>query len=208
MSVAARVAQPLLSEAVGRRAERPVSPLFLERWSPRAFTDAPIPEETLLNIFEAARWAPSAYNAQPWRFVYARRGAAAWNDFVNVLLPFNQAWAKSAAALVVVLSNPSFTLPGTTEPTTLASASFDAGAAWASFSYQAHEFGWATHAMGGFSLEAAQRLVKAPVDYRVEAVVAIGKRGNPEALPETLRERERPSQRRPIGETVFVGALT
>ena len=207
MSVAVLEAQPLLSEAAGRRAERPVSPLFLERWSPRAFADETIPEETLLNIFEAARWAPSAYNAQPWRFVYARRGSAAWNDFLNALLPFNQIWARSAAALVIVLSDPAFTPPGKSESTTLASASFDAGAAWASFALQAHEFGWATHAMGGFDPEAARRVVKAPAQYRVEAVVAIGKRGEPDSLPELLRAREAPTQRRPIGETVFDGAL-
>ena len=115
--------------------------------------------------------------------------------------------AKAAAALIVVLSKPTFTPPGAKEPVTLGSASFDAGAAWASLAFQALELGWATHGMGGFDAEAARRVVHAPADYRVEAVIAIGKRGDPTELPESLRMRETPTQRRPLAEIAFEATL-
>jgi len=191
----------------GRQADYPVSPLFLARWSPRAFTGEPIPIETLLTIFEAARWAPSASNSQPWRFVYARRDTPAWDSFLRFLIPYNQSWAHATSALVVVLSKATFTSPGKTEKTTSWTASFDTGAAWASLAFQAHKLGWAAHGMGGFDHEAARRVIKAPEEYRLEAVVAIGKRGEPESLPKRLQANEKPNARRPLTETVFEGEL-
>jgi len=191
----------------GRQADYPVSPLFLARWSPRAFTGEPIPIETLLTIFEAARWAPSASNSQPWRFVYARRDTPAWDSFLRFLIPYNQSWAHATSALVVVLSKATFTSPGKTEKTTSWTASFDTGAAWASLAFQAHKLGWAAHGMGGFDHEAARRVIKASEEYRLEAVVAIGKRGERASLPERLQANEKPNARRPLTETVFEGEL-
>jgi nitroreductase len=191
----------------GRQADNPVSPMFLGRWSPRAFTGEPIPLETLLTLFEAARWAPSASNSQPWRFVYARRGTPAWDSFLGFLIPYNQSWAHAASALVVVLSKATSIPPGKTEPTTSWTASFDTGAAWASLAFQAHILGWAAHGMGGFDHDAARRVIKAPEEYRLEAVVAIGKRGEPAALPERLQANEKPNARRPLTESVFEGEL-
>jgi nitroreductase len=191
----------------GRQADHPVSSLFLGRWSPRAFTGEPIPAATLLTIFEAARWAPSASNSQPWRFVYARRDAPAWDSFLRFLIPYNQSWAHAASALVVVLSKATFTSPGKTETTTSWTASFDTGAAWASLAFQAYKLGWAAHGMGGFDHDAARRVIKAPEEYRLEAVVAIGKRGDAAALPERLQANEKPNARRALTETVFEGEL-
>ena len=198
---------PISVEYHGRHADHPVSLLFLGRWSPRAFTAEPIPQETLLTLFEAARWAPSAFNSQPWRFVYARRDTPAFEAFLSFLIPYNQNWAKSASALVVVISKAAFLQPGKSEPTISGSASFDTGAAWASLALQAHELGWATHAMTGFDKDAARRVVKAPEDCRLEAVVAIGKRADPATLPPQIAEREKPNGRRPLNETAFEGEL-
>jgi nitroreductase len=203
--IVATVAAELLVN--GRRPDHPVAPQFLERWSPRAFTGEPIPVETLLSLFEAARWAPSAFNSQPWRFVYARRDTPDWGGFLGFLSPYNQTWAHAASALIAVLSKASFTPPGKTEAIVSASASFDAGAAWASLALQAGHLGWAAHGMAGFDHEAARRVVGASEAYRIEAVVAIGRRGDPATLPEALRAREQPSPRRPLAETVFEGAL-
>jgi nitroreductase len=191
----------------GRQADHSVSLLFLSRWSPRAFTGEAISVETLMTIFEAARWAPSAYNSQPWRFVYARRDTPAFAALLGALIPYNQAWANKASALVVVLSKASFTPPGKTEPTISGSASFDAGAAWASLAFQAYKLGWFAHGMTGFDAEEARRVVKAPEDYRIEAFVAIGKRGDPSSLPERLQSNEKPNARRPLSETVFEAEL-
>ena len=135
-----------------RKADRPVDPLFLERWSPRAFDGSEMPEEDLLTLFEAARWAPSAFNSQPWRFLYARRGDADWERFLGLLIPWNQSWAHSASALVYILSD---TLPFTDkagEPATSHTHSYDSGAAWACLALQAsrHGLSGAWHVGGGF----------------------------------------------------------
>ena len=88
-----------------RLADHPIDPLFLARWSPRAYDGQPMPEADLLRILEAARWAPSAYNYQPWRFLYARRDDAHWTEFVSLLVPMNRDWAQHASALIFVLSD-------------------------------------------------------------------------------------------------------
>jgi nitroreductase len=194
--------------AAGERvATRPVAPLFINRWSPRAFAGEPISDDTLFNLFEAARWAPSAFNSQPWRFVYAKRDSTAWPKLLALLIPYNQAWASAAAALVFVVSKTTFTPPGKSEPAVSRSASFDTGAAWASLAFQAFLDGWATHAMGGFDDEAARVTLSVPADHRIEAVVAIGRRGDKAALPERYRAGETPNSRRPIAEAVFEGAF-
>jgi nitroreductase len=199
--------KPVGLEYNGRKADHSVSLVFLGRWSPRAFTGEAIPVETLLTLFEAARWAPSAYNSQPWRFVYAQRDTAAFPSFLSFLIPYNQSWAQAASALVVILSKSTFVPPGKSEAATSASASFDAGAAWASLALQAYKLGWAAHAMTGFDAEAARRVINAPADYRLEAVAAIGKRGDAATLPPHLAEREKPNGRRPVRETAFENVL-
>jgi nitroreductase len=196
-----------LDAADRRVAEHPVAPIFLERWSSRAFSGEPIPDETLFSLFEAARWAPSAYNSQPWRFVYAKRDTPAWPKLLSALVPYNQAWAAGAAALVFVVSKATFLAPGKSEATVSRSASFDAGAAWASLAFQAHLDGWVTHGMGGFDDEAARNALNVPPDHRIEAAVAIGRRGDKGSLPDRYHAGETPNGRRPLRETVFEGAF-
>ncbi len=91
-----------------RKANYPILPLILNRWSPRAMTGEEMTDEELMPLFEAARWSPSSYNNQPWRFIYAKRGTPAWKTFLNLMIEFNQSWTKNAAALVVVVSKKTF----------------------------------------------------------------------------------------------------
>ncbi|HET8538914.1 MAG TPA: nitroreductase family protein [Anaeromyxobacter sp.] len=193
--------------ALARVPEHPVDPLFIERWSPRAFTGEELPEATLMSLFEAARWAPSAMNAQPWRFVYARRGTPAFERFLSVLAPANQAWASHASALIAVVSATTLTLPGRADPVASESHSFDAGAAWAQLALQAHLSGWSTHAMGGFDRERANEALAVPADHRLEVFVAVGRRGDVASLPEWARKREHPNDRKPVAELVREGTF-
>jgi nitroreductase len=185
--------------------EHDIDPLFISRWSPRAFTDATISEAELFRFFEAARWAPSSYNAQPWRFIYALKDSAHWAGFLDFLLPFNREWAQHAAALIVVVSKSTFTLPNKAEPSPLSSHAFDTGAAWASLALQASLTGWHTHALGGFDHDKARAILGVPEGYHLEAVVAVGKRGDKAGLSPELQAREQPSLRRPLSELVAAG---
>lgn len=189
-----------------RTPAHPIDPLFVRRWSPRALTGAPIAESELLTLLEAARWAPSAYNAQPWRFLYARRDTAAWAPVFGALVPFNQVWAQNAAALVVVLSR---TISGPSGPEAQPNRwhAFDAGAAWASLAFQAELSGWAAHAMAGFDAEALRAALAVPTTYDLHAVVAVGRRGDPAALPEPLRAREAPNGRTTLAGIAAEGAF-
>jgi len=181
---------------------------FFARWSPRAFTTEDISERTLLGLFEAARWAPSAMNAQPWRFVYARRGSPVFEKLLSALVPANQAWAGKASALVAILSARTMRLPGKDEALPSASHSFDAGAAWAQMALQAHLWGWSTHAMGGFDREIVRQVLAVPGDHVIEVVVAVGKRGDSSTLPEWAKSREKPNDRLPLSTLVREGQFS
>ncbi|MBS0345350.1 MAG: nitroreductase family protein [Proteobacteria bacterium] len=188
-----------------RQTDYPIDPLFTQRWSPRAFTGEQIPEESLLALLEAARWAPSAYNAQPWRFIYARRDTPSWQPVFDNLVEFNRGWVHKAAALVVVLSHKQYTAPGASESQPNAWHSFDTGAAWASLAFQATLSGWHAHGLGGFDADGLRASLGIPDDYAVEAVIAVGKLGDKASLPEALQERETPNTRRPLAELVADG---
>lgn len=190
-----------------RRSDHPVDPLFLARWSPRAFDAAAMPEADLASLIEAARWAPSAYNYQPWRFLYAHRGDANWQGFLDLLVPFNASWARDASALIFVLSDRLMAADGNGEPSPSHSHSFDAGAAWAQLALQATRLGYQAHGMAGIDFERARTHLAVPERFRIEIAIAIGRRADPARLPEALRDRERPSQRRPIREIAFAGAF-
>jgi nitroreductase len=179
----------------GREPAYPVDPQFTRRWSPRAFTGEAIPPAELLGCIEAARWAPSAFNAQPWRFVHARRDTPEWSPIFGALAEANQAWVVNASALVVVLSITQRVVPGKPAPQPIGTHAFDAGAAWASFAFQALRSGWHTHAMAGFDRERLRAAIGAPADCAIHAVVAIGRIADPSTLPENLRAREMPSGR-------------
>lgn len=186
-----------------RKPDHAIEPLFLKRWSPRAMSGEMIGKEELFRLFEAARWAPSSYNGQPWRFVYAMREDKHWKDFFDLLVPFNQSWCKNAGALVVVLSRTLFQhndKPSVTH-------SFDAGAAWENLALQGTLLDLVVHGMEGFDYEKAKLVVKAPEEYRVEMMFAVGKPGRKEDLPIEIQEREVPSSRKPITELVFEGKM-
>ena len=153
-----------------RNAAHPIEPLFVDRWSPRSFTGEPVPDAVLLSAFEAARWAPSASNVQPWRFLLARPGDADWETFVGLLMPRNALWASRASALVVILSELRLERRGVVVDNV--SHSFDAGAAWTNFAHQALLLGWHTHGIGGFDREAARTRLAVPDDFAIEAMVA------------------------------------
>lgn len=193
--------------ANSRAADYPIEAIFLERWSPRAFTGEAISDANLRTLFEAARWAPSSYNSQPWRFLYAKRDTPAFAKFLGLLIEFNQSWAKNASALVIVLSKKTFTPAGKTEAVASHSHSFDAGAAWGFLALQAWRSGYGTHAMTGFDIPRAAVELNVPDDYRVEAAVAIGRIGDKSILPEAVREREKPNSRNPQSDFVFEGGF-
>lgn len=188
-----------------RKAEHDINPLFIERWSPRAFTDEAISREQLLALFEAARWAPSAYNAQPWRFIYTLKGSPEWDGFLDLLIEFNRRWATQASALVILISSTTFLPPGKDSIAPHPTHAFDAGAAWASLALQAQHAGWSSHAVGGFDKEKTRERLGIPADYAIQAAIIIGRRGDPASLPDGLREREVPSQREPLQRLVAEG---
>ena len=190
-----------------RQSDHPVHPLFLDRWSPRAFDGSDIPDQDLHTIFEAARWAPSAFNSQPWRFLYAKRGDANWERFLSLLIPWNQGWAHSASVLIYILSD---TLPMVDKagaPATSHSHSFDAGAAWACLALQATEMGYHAHGMSGIEFDRARASLEVPERFRIEAAAVIGRIGDPATLDEKTRAREMPSARKPLSEFVFAGSF-
>ncbi|HEY5895230.1 MAG TPA: nitroreductase family protein [Chthoniobacterales bacterium] len=186
-----------------RYAGHSIERLFLDRWSPRAMSGEPLPLEDLNTLFEAARWAPSSYNNQPWRILYARRDTPAWPLFFDLLVDFNKVWAKNAAVLLLFISKTTFDRSGKPSIT----HSFDCGAAWENLALQASLSGLVVHGMEGFDYEKARTSLRIPDGYRVEAMAAIGQPGDPEDLPVNLRAREKPSDRRPITETAFEGAF-
>ncbi|SEN44904.1 Nitroreductase family protein [Gemmobacter aquatilis] len=176
----------------------PVDPLFLNRWSSRAFATDAITETELLSLIEAARWAPSASNLQPWRFAYALRGDAGFAALAATLAAGNALWAPQAAALVAIASKETMLPAGAEAEVVNPAHAFDAGAAWVSLAYQAHHSGWVAHAMGGFDRVAAAEALHLPAGHVLHAVIAIGRRGDAAVLPEALQAREQPSQRLPL----------
>jgi nitroreductase len=184
-----------------RHAEAAADSQFMERWSPRAFSSEPIAPETLQALFEAARWAPSCFNEQPWLFLYA----SSEEDralFLSCLVEFNRKWAGHAPVLAFVLAKKSFAKNG--EPNRW--APFDAGAAWVSLALQAGKSGLFAHAMAGFDEDLAHEVLKVPKDeYDIMAAVAIGRYGDPDALPPDMRKTEAPNGRKPLAEVALPG---
>jgi nitroreductase len=194
-----------MTTANSRSTDYPIDPLFLERWSPRAFTGEPISEYDLLTVLDAAHWAPSASNIQPWRFIYARRDTAPWPRLLGLLTESNQVWAKNASALIVLVSKTTVLPRGAEKEVPSWTHSFDTGAAWCSLALQARLSGWAAHGMAGFDKGRAAVELGVPEGYRVEAVVAIGRPGDKSLLPEPLQAREQPSDRVPLAHLVGEG---
>ncbi|MGA7827981.1 MAG: nitroreductase family protein [Geobacteraceae bacterium] len=184
-----------------RKADHPIDTLFLDRWSPRAMSGETIAQEELMVLFEAARWAPSSYNNQPWRILFARRDGEHWALFLSLLVESNQVWASKAAALLLFISKTTFDHNGKPART----HSFDTGAAWENLALQGSLRGYVVHGMQGFSYDRAKTELKIPDEYQAEAMVAVGRPGEPEALPEKLLAIEAPNERRPLAQTICEG---
>jgi nitroreductase len=178
-----------------------INPIFIDRWSPRSMTGESIDDETLMSIFEAARWAPSSYNNQPWRFLYAKKNSSIWDTFFNLLLEGNKVWAKNAAVLVVIISRKNFEhneKPAITHQ-------FDGGAAWENLALEASTRGIVTHGMQGFDYEKAREQLRIPSTFDIMAMIAIGIQGPPENLPPKLQEKEYPNNRKELSEIIIEG---
>src|SRR5689334_13863803 len=186
-----------------RKPGHEIDELFLDRWSPRAMSGEAVSEEELMSLFEAARWAPSSFNNQPWRILYARRDTEHWPAFLGLLVEGNRSWAQNAAALLLFVSKETFDHNGEPYPT----HSFDTGAAWENLALQATKLGLATHGMQGFDYERARTELNIPEGFRVEAMIAVGRPGDPAQLPESLRAREAPSGRKALSEITCEGAF-
>jgi nitroreductase len=180
-----------------------IAPLLLNRWSPRSMTGESLDETEFLPLFEAARWAPSSYNNQPWRFLYATRDSAHWDDYLGLLSDWNERWAGQAALLVVIVSRTTFEHNGEHAQT----HSFDTGAAWENLALEGVRQGLVVHGIGGFNYERAREVLTIPPDYNVEAMAAIGVPGPAAELPAELQEREVPSERKPLDDIVTEGAF-
>jgi nitroreductase len=184
-----------------RISKYPVLPVLLNRFSARAIADEPVLEAELMTLFEAASWAPSSYNNQPWRFIYGYKGTPEWQTLYELLVPFNQSWAGNASVLVLVVSHTLFEFNNKPSRT----HSFDTGAACENLAIQGVSMGLVVHAMEGFDYEKARVVCQVPKEYTVEAVFAIGKPGKIENLPQDMAQRETLSQRKPLEQIVMHG---
>lgn len=177
-----------------RQSELPIDPMFLDRWSPRAFSSKPLDEDQIRVLFEAARWAPSCYNEQPWLFRYAR-SEPDLARFRSLLVEGNRVWAGAAPLLILVLARRHFARTG--EPNRW--AEFDCGAAWMSLALQARRLGLYTHAMAGFDESKTYEVLGISREaFSAVAMIAVGRLGDPRSLPEKLASGEHPNNRRPL----------
>jgi len=192
---------------IERKTDHPIDSIFIKRWSPRAFDAETMPAADLLTILEAARWAPSAYNVQPWRFLYALRDDTHWSDYLRLLDPFNASWAQRAAALIFLVSDTHMPAEGEAPRKPSRTHSLDVGAAWAQLALQATLMGYQAHAMAGIRYDQVREKLAVPADYRVEIAIAIGKPADKAVLPEVLQAREQLSLRRPLNEIAFAGGF-
>jgi nitroreductase len=184
-----------------RKSQYPINPIFLNRWSPRAYANREVSDQDLMTVLEAAHWAPSSFNDQPWRLIYAKteEQLAVFHRFLS---EFNLTWAAAAPVLILVATDP---LRPNGDPN--GAHSFDGGAAWGYMALQAKLLGLVTHAMGGFDREKARSLLNIPDNFQLHAVIALGYQGDKNQLPSSLQEREVPNGRRPLEEVIFEGTM-
>ncbi|MBP9841323.1 MAG: nitroreductase family protein [Simkaniaceae bacterium] len=180
-----------------KHTDYPINSLILNRWSPRSMTGEPLTDAELMPLFEAARWAPSAFNEQPWRFIYAKRDTPEWTPLFDLLVDFNKGWCVHAACLVLFISSRSFAKNGKPSPT----HEFDTGAAWMNLCLEASYQGLVAHGMSGFDYEKARKTLNIPEEYTILAMCAIGKR-------DVEKEKtEKPSTRKPLQELLMHGSF-
>ncbi|HSX38278.1 MAG TPA: nitroreductase family protein [Chlamydiales bacterium] len=179
-----------------RTSDYPINPLILNRWSPRAMTGEPLSDSELFPLFEAARWAPSSYNAQPWRILCVKRDSPHWDTLFQLLIDFNKGWCVKAAVLGLFFSRTTF--EKTNKPSH--THAFDSGAAWGNLCLEGSSRGLVVHGMEGFDYEKAKQLI--PENHEVHAMFAIGKRASKSSLSPELQQKEIPSTRKKISEFV------
>ncbi|MEY4480399.1 MAG: hypothetical protein RLZZ267_1077 [Bacillota bacterium] len=182
-----------------REPDHDIHPLILDRWSSRSFDKKAIPQDVLHSLFEAARWAPSAMNAQPWKFIVVT-SQADMNTFNSFIYDGNLTWCKEASAYALLYSEKFYENGDVNR-----AHSFDAGAASMLLALEAENQGLATHMMGGFDSHKARETLHISEQYDLHVVIAIGYRGNKSKLPEALQQRERPNGRHPIESFVTFG---
>jgi nitroreductase len=178
-----------------------VLPIFHERWSSRAFAERDVPAADLKRVFEAARWAASSNNEQPWRFVAGRRGTATHEHLAAALAGFNQKWAPKAPVLILGVARTRFEKNDAPNPYAL----YDLGAASSYLTLQAAALGMTTHQMAGFDKARARELLEIPGEYEFGVTIALGYQDEPEALAneELIRRETTPRQRKELDELVF-----
>src|ERR1700737_1544340 len=184
--------------------EIPLHDLIRNRWSPRAFAEKRVPPEGLRSLFEAARWAPSSNNEQPWAYLVATKDDAEnFAKMLGVLVEFNAGWAKDAPVLALSVAHTTMQRDGKPNRVAL----HDVGSATAQLTFEANARGLQVHQMAGFDAEKARQTFAIPPDWEPVAAIAIGYPGNPESLPDKLRERElAPRTRKPVDEFVMTGS--
>ena len=186
-----------------RQSSFKINPLILNRWSPESMTGEELDDETVMSLFEAARWAPSSYNNQPWRFIYAKRNTPYWSNLFDLLAEPNKVWAKDAALLIVVLSGKNFDHNGKYSIT----HQYDTGAAWENLALEASTRDLVAHGMQGFDYQKARLDLGVPDTFDVMAMVAVGKTGPKENLPINLQGKEIPNDRKPLEKITMEGAF-
>jgi nitroreductase len=181
----------------------PIHNLLAERWSPRAFDSRPVEQQKLRSLFEAARWAASSFNAQPWYFIVATKDdPASFNRVLQSFVEFNQAWAKNAPVIGLSVAGLKFEHNGQANR----HAFHDVGQAAANLALQASSLGLQIHQMAGILPDRARELFSIPQGYEAVAGFALGYPGDPRSLPDQLREREvAPRERKPLESFVFSG---
>ena len=182
-------------------AQHPIHDLFKRRWSPRAFSDQPVEAEKLRILFEAARWAPSSNNEQPWRFIVANKdNETEWNRLLACLVEGNRTWAYRAPVLILSVASLNFE----DDSTPNRHAFHDTGMAVENLVLQATALGLSAHQMAGFDVEKARADLKIPSGYEPVAMIAVGYPGDPAQLSDRLRAREaQPRVRKPLTEFVY-----
>lgn len=193
----------LFADFSQRAADAPAHDQFRRRWSPRSMSGRALSLQAIQTLCEAGRWAPSCFNSQPWRFIYALPDTPEWDKLFGLLMDVNQLWAAKAGALVALVSRTHF--QGNDAPA--ATHSFDAGSAWMSMALQAQHMGLAAHAMWGFHHDQAPQVLDLDDMFATQAIIAFGHPAAAEDLPEPLRERELPSPRKPLEALMFKGTM-
>ncbi len=179
-----------------------IHPLLKKRWSPRSFTSQKVENESLARIFEAARWAPSSFNDQPWRFIVGRKGDETWDKILETLTEFNQQWAKLAPVLVISVGKKISAKTG--KPNRV--FQYDVGQSAAYITFQVMQEGLFIHQMGGLDRDKAAKIFHVPDDSQVLTAMAIGHKGEPDLLDGDFVEMEKSDRDRlPASEIVYEG---